>query len=44
LDFDLERDKGKNIIDVETSATITTTKIKLEELDELEEGECLFHS
>jgi len=42
--FDLEPNKEKQIIDVEHNATITTIKIQLEELEELEEGECLFHS
>jgi hypothetical protein len=35
---------GKRIIDVEPSATVTTTKVQPSELEELEEGECLFHS
>lgn len=46
LDFisDSEMDKGKKIIDAEPSATIATTKIQPEDLEELKEGECLFHS
>jgi hypothetical protein len=43
-DSDSEQDKEKQIIDVEPSATITTAKIQPDELAELEEGECLFHS
>jgi hypothetical protein len=42
--MNLEQDKGKQIIDVEPSATIAITKIQLEESEELEEGECFFHS
>jgi hypothetical protein len=43
-DFDSEPNKGKNIIDIKPSATITTTKIQPDELEDLEEGEHLFHS
>jgi hypothetical protein len=32
------------IIDVDPTTTIATTKIQLEELADIEEGECLFHS
>jgi hypothetical protein len=39
-----EPKKGRQIIDVEPSATIATTKIHLGEPDEPEEGERLFHS
>jgi hypothetical protein len=35
---------GKQIIDVEPSATITTTKVQPSEPEEPEEGEHLFHS
>jgi hypothetical protein len=35
---------GKYIIDVETSAIVATTKVRPSELEELKEGECLFHS
>jgi hypothetical protein len=35
---------GKQIIDVEPSATVTTTKVQPSEPEEPEEGECLFHS
>jgi hypothetical protein len=38
-----EPNKGKQIIDVEPSATIATTKIQPSEPEELEEGEHLFH-
>lgn len=44
LDSNSEPDKGKWIIDVEPSATITTTKIQPKELEELKEGEYFFHS
>ena len=33
-----------HIIDVEPSATISTTNIQKEEPEDPEEGECLFHS
>jgi hypothetical protein len=40
-----EPKKGRWIIDEEPSATIaTTTKVQLDEVDEIEEGEHLFHS
>ena len=35
---------GKHIIDAEPSATVATTKVHPSEPEELEEGECLFHS
>jgi hypothetical protein len=35
---------GKQIIDAEPSATVSTTKSQLSKTEELEEGECLFHS
>ena len=35
--------KGKQIIDAEPSATIATTKIQKNELEDLEEGEHIFH-
>ena len=35
--------EGKNIIDVEPSATISTTQIHVEDLEESKEGERLFH-
>jgi hypothetical protein len=43
-DSELEPERGRQIIDVEPSATITTTKLQPGEPDEPEEGECLFHS
>jgi hypothetical protein len=39
-----EMDKGKKIIDAKLSATVATTQIKLEDPEDLEEGEHLFHS
>jgi hypothetical protein len=44
FDSDLEPKKGRQIIDVEPSATVATTKIQPGEPDEPEEGERLFHS
>jgi hypothetical protein len=35
---------GKKIIDVEPSAMVSATKVRLSEPEELEEGECLFYS
>jgi hypothetical protein len=43
-DSKIEPERGRWIIDVEPSATVATTKLQPGELDELEEGECLFHS
>jgi hypothetical protein len=43
-DSESEPEKGRQIIDVEPSATIATTKIHPGEPDEPEEGEHLFHS
>jgi hypothetical protein len=37
-------ERGRQIIDVEPSSTISTTKLYLGEPDEPEEGEWLFHS
>jgi len=37
-------EKGKQILDAEPNATISTTKIQKEELEDPEEEECLFHS
>jgi hypothetical protein len=37
-------ESGKKIIDVEPSATITTTKVQPSEPEETKKGECLFHS
>jgi len=36
--------KGRQIIETEPSAIVATTKVLPSELDEPEEGECLFHS
>jgi hypothetical protein len=36
-------DKGKWIIDAESSVIVTTTKVHPSEPEEPEEGECLFH-
>ena len=41
---DLEMNKVKKIIDVEPSAIVPTTQIQPEDLEDLEEGEGLFHS
>jgi hypothetical protein len=43
-DSESEPEKGRQIIDTEPSATISTTKIHPSEPDEPEEGEHLFHS
>jgi hypothetical protein len=43
-DSESELERGRQIIDVEPSATIATTKLQPGEPDEPEEGECLFHS
>jgi hypothetical protein len=43
-DSESEPEKGRQIINVEPNATISTTKIQPGELDEPEEGERLFHS
>jgi hypothetical protein len=42
--FDSKNNKGKQIIDAEPTSTITATTIQLEELEELEDEEHLFHS
>ena len=36
--------KGKEIIDIEPSTTIATTKVQKNELEDPGEGECLFYS
>jgi hypothetical protein len=41
---DKGNDRGKQIIDAEPNATIATTKIQKEELEDPEEAEHLFHS
>jgi hypothetical protein len=43
-DSEPETERGRQIIDVETNATVATTKLQPGEPDEPEEGECLFHS
>jgi hypothetical protein len=43
-DSDSELERGRQIIDVEPSATVATTKLQHGEPDEPKEGECLFHS
>jgi hypothetical protein len=43
-DSESEPERGRHIIDVEPSATVAFTKVQLGEIDELEEGELLFHS
>jgi hypothetical protein len=43
-DSESEPERGRQIIDVEPSATVATTKVQPGEPDEPEEGECLFHS
>jgi hypothetical protein len=43
-DSESKLEKGVHIIDVKPNATIATAKIHPDELDELEEGEHLFHS
>ena len=42
-DLDLEIEKGKKINDTKPSAPITTMQIQLEDIEDLEEGEYLFH-
>ena len=41
---DKGNDRGKNIIDAEPNAIVTTTKIQKEELEDSEEEKRLFHS
>jgi hypothetical protein len=43
-DSEPELERGRQIIDVEPSAIVATTKLHPGELDDLEEGERLFHS
>jgi hypothetical protein len=43
-DSETEPETGRQIIDAEPSATVSTTKLQLGEPDELEEGVRLFHS
>ena len=42
--FELEPERGRQIIDTKPSATVATTKLQPGEPDEPEEGEHLFHS
>jgi hypothetical protein len=42
--LDSKMEKGKQIIDVEPSATVSTTQIQPEDPKDMEEGEHLFHS
>jgi hypothetical protein len=44
FDFESNPEGGKQIIDVEPNAMVTTTKVRPSETEEPEEGECLFHS
>ena len=46
IEFEPEKgnDRGKNIIDVDPNATVSTTKIQKEEPKYYEEEEHLFHS
>jgi hypothetical protein len=43
-DFESEPERGRQIIDVEPSAIVATTKLQPDEPDEPKEGEHLFHS
>jgi hypothetical protein len=43
-DFEIEPERGRWIIDVEPSYTVSTTKLHPGEPDKPEEGERLFHS
>ena len=44
FDSELETERGRQIIDTEPSVIVSTTKLQPSEPNELEEGECLFHS
>jgi hypothetical protein len=44
FDSKSELERGRQIIDIEPSATVATTKLQPDEPDELVEGKCLFHS
>jgi hypothetical protein len=44
FESDPKLDRGRRIINAEPSSTVSTTKLQPGELDEPEEGECLFHS
>jgi hypothetical protein len=43
-DSEIEPERGRQIIDVEPSTTVATTKLQPDEPNEPEEGEYLFHS
>jgi hypothetical protein len=43
-DSELEPERGRQIIDAEPSAIISTTKLQSSEPNEPEEGKILFHS
>ena len=43
-DSESEPERGRQIIDAESNSTIATTNLQLGKLDEIEEGEHLFHS
>jgi hypothetical protein len=43
-DFEPESERGRQIIDMEPSATVASTKLQPGEPDKPEEGEHLFHS
>jgi hypothetical protein len=43
-DFDSDNNKRRQIINVEPTMTIATATIQPEELEDPEEGECIFHS
>ena len=43
-DYDSNLEGGKRVIDVEPSSMVATTKVRPSEPEEIEEGECLFHS
>jgi hypothetical protein len=44
FEYEPNQEIWKWIIYVEPTATVTTTKFQPNELEEIEEGECLFHS
>ena len=43
-ELDNENEKRKQIIDAKPSATVTTTNLQREDLEDPQEGESLFHS
>jgi len=44
LDFDLEYNKGKQIINVEPTTIVVATPIQPKEPEDPKKGVCLFHS